>query len=346
MQRRVTIRDIARALDFHHSTVSLGLRNDPRLPVATRTAIKEMAEKMNYRPDPMVKALTVYRGAIRPVTSHGTLVWLSNECTPQFGADCRYIRYVKGAQARATELGYVLEEFVLRSPGMTLARMTKILQARGLTSILVAPQARDRIRARIRMDWSAFSAVAFGYSLAWPPLHLVTNDQFDSVKMAYRKLNSLGYRRIGFCMNKTLSGRVNGCFLGGYVTAMSRWPKALHIDPLLYETWKPAEFKRWFRANRPEALIMHDATDLECAREALGIAIPEKLAAVSLTANDKGWACVDQNSEAVGAAAVDLLVAMKNSNERGIPAIPRRLLITGRWTDGFSVRRIGDAKRK
>jgi hypothetical protein len=42
-----------------------------------------------------------------------------------------------------------------------------------------------------------FSSVTFGYTLAFPGLHLVTLHQFRAMKMAVRRLRALGYRRPG-----------------------------------------------------------------------------------------------------------------------------------------------------
>jgi LacI family transcriptional regulator len=340
MERRVTIRDIARALGCHHSTVSLALRDDARLPQETRRRVQEAAEKMGYRPDPMVQALAFYRTAVKPATDHGKLAWLSNEREPQFGPNYSFRRYADGAEERAAKLGYRLEEFVLRSPGMTPRRMVQILQTRGITGIIVAPQPTLRIRARIRMDWSPFSAVSIGYSLAWPPLHMVTNHQFNTAKMAYRKLISLGCRRIGICIYRVVNERCNGGFLGGYFSESLRRPSVMHVPPYVYNRRDTKEMKAWFLENRPEAVIVHDSRDIEWMEQELKLRIPEDVCMVCLGETSKGYAHISQNSHEVGAAAVDLLVSMIQRNERGIPEIPHRLLIEGTWHDGHTVRRV------
>jgi LacI family transcriptional regulator len=49
MQKRITIKDIARELNVHHSTVSRALRNDPRVNEATRKLVLESARKNEYQ---------------------------------------------------------------------------------------------------------------------------------------------------------------------------------------------------------------------------------------------------------------------------------------------------------
>lgn len=344
MDRRVTIRDIAKILGYHHSTVSLALRGDLRLPKETRQTVQKTARKMGYRPDPMVQALAAYRTAIKPAAEHGTLAWLTNE-HKLYWPNYTFARYVQGAQDRAAELGYRLEEFALRTPGMTPRRMVQILQTRAISGVLVAPQPTDRIRARIRLNWAPFSAVTIGYSLAWPPLHLVTNHQFNASKLAYRKLCAFGYRRIGFCFSRAVAGRSNGTFLGGYLAESERWPKSMRIEPLLFDEWSGPSIRAWFRSNKPEAIIFHSSTDIEQAIADLKVKVPEEVGMVCLSETTKGFSSINQNSREVGIAAVDLLVSMLHRNERGIPQIPRRLLIEGAWQEGNTIRRINAAPK-
>ena len=54
---RPNMQQIADAVGFSKSAVSLALRNDPRLPVATRQRIQSIAEKMGYRRNPVVDSL-------------------------------------------------------------------------------------------------------------------------------------------------------------------------------------------------------------------------------------------------------------------------------------------------
>lgn len=49
MEKRITIKDIARELNIHHSTVSRALRNDSRVKEGTRKSIISHAEKHGYQ---------------------------------------------------------------------------------------------------------------------------------------------------------------------------------------------------------------------------------------------------------------------------------------------------------
>src|SRR5881398_3589545 len=68
--RRITMRDIAQRLGIDQSTVSLALRDHPRISEALRRKVRDAAGEMGYQPDAMLSALAHYRRANveKPVT--------------------------------------------------------------------------------------------------------------------------------------------------------------------------------------------------------------------------------------------------------------------------------------
>ncbi len=71
--KRTTLKDVAMAAGVHHTTVSRALRDDPQISVATCTRVKELARSMEYQADPMLQALSRYRGRNSESSFHGTL---------------------------------------------------------------------------------------------------------------------------------------------------------------------------------------------------------------------------------------------------------------------------------
>ncbi|MEI9999815.1 MAG: LacI family DNA-binding transcriptional regulator [Verrucomicrobiota bacterium] len=135
---RPTIRDVAREAGCHYSTVSLALHNHPRIPGATKTRIREAAERLGYRPDAAMAALCAYRASRRPVQGQGVLAWVTNYRTvDRWRESACNCDYYEGAAQRATERGYRLESFWLAAPEMTPKRMSKILWTRGIQGLLL-----------------------------------------------------------------------------------------------------------------------------------------------------------------------------------------------------------------
>ncbi len=343
VRRRVCLRDIARAAGCHFSTVSLALRNHPRLPRATCERVQRLARELGYVPDPMLASLAHYRSALRPVAYHATLAWLTNH--PARGGWRQvpiFLDYYRGAAARAAELGYRLEEFWLREPGMTPARAGQILRARNITGLVVAPQPEPGMA--VELDWADFSAVAIGYSLARPRLHLVCPAQFGAIKVAMHELLARGYRRPGLVMLRASDDRVDQHWQGGYLVAQQSCARGDRVAPLFLEAWDEARFAAWFRRHRPDALITKlPEVGAALRRAARRGAREVGVAYLTLAAPGGELAGVHENPAEVGAAAVDYVTGMIHRNERGLPALPRRLLIEGTWVDGRTVRRAAPA---
>jgi LacI family transcriptional regulator len=336
--RRVTLRDIARAVGMHFTTVSLALRNDPRLLAETRQRVQAVARSLGYVPDPLLASLSSYRRAIRPPCYRSTLAWITNH--PGRG-DWRRRKisrgFFHGAEAQAQALGYKLEEFWLRSPGMTPERSTHILRARGIDGLLIAPQPAEA--PPLPLEWDHFSAVALGYSLHSPALNLACNHQRHSMKLAMRNLLARGYRRIGYVSLQSTSSRVDDNWLAGYLVEQFQLPKADHIPPLMLPRWDEPEVGRWLRQTKPDAIIS-DESAITAAVRRCGWRIPEDIGLAFMGDPELGgsFAGIDEIPKSVGAGAVNLLVDMIRHSERGIPLRPRQLLFEGQWVDGGSVR--------
>ena len=75
---RVSLRDIARNLNVSHVTVSLALRDDPRIRLERRREIQAAAKALGYEPDPMLASLSAYRQAKRTKPIHSTVAWLNH----------------------------------------------------------------------------------------------------------------------------------------------------------------------------------------------------------------------------------------------------------------------------
>ncbi|HRP04381.1 MAG TPA: LacI family DNA-binding transcriptional regulator, partial [Opitutaceae bacterium] len=80
-ERRTTLSDVAKRAGVHVTTVSLALRNHPRLPESTRRRIQSLAKRMGYAPDPLLRALVAYRGRVIERRNVPTLAYVTNWAT-------------------------------------------------------------------------------------------------------------------------------------------------------------------------------------------------------------------------------------------------------------------------
>ncbi len=334
--RRVTLADVARAAGVHTTTVSLALRNHPRLPPATRERLQTLAKKMHYTPDPWVRALVAYRGALRKRRNPAVIAYVTNWNTRLgWKRVTAHPEFFAGAEARASELGYQLEHFWLREPGLTSARLGGILKARGVTGVIIASHVRERDVA-LRLDWSQFSAVKIDYFPHEDPLSVVANNHFQIMRLAMQHVRERGYRRVGFVMDDGWDITVDRLWSAGFLWGQQDLAPEDRLPPCLLPQDGPVE--AWLQRYRPEVVISKGEFVLPVL-SSLRVQVPRELAFVDLfLENEDGrTAGVRQNHAAVGALAVDILASRMQHNERGSPSIPTTTYVDGTWFDGRSL---------
>jgi len=352
-ERRVTLADIAARAGVHVTTVSLALRNNPRLPTATRNRIQELARQMGYRPDPFLRALVSYRGKIMERRNTPTLAYVTNWNT-RWGwrKVTAHGAFFAGAQAKANEFGYRLEHFWLHEHGLTQDRLSRMLYARGITGLVIASHSRE-MGDELQLDWKNFSAVKIDYFPHQPKLHNVTNNQCSIIRLAMQKVIATGYRHAAFVMHRGWDHAVDHNWTAGYLCEQQHLPMKdripAHIFPepnpvarwfhehnaLVQVDYKP--FAKWLDRHQPEVLISKAAYVLP-ALEKMGVRIPRDLAFVDLFLDktDGAMAGVRQNHETVGAVAIEILAGQLQHNTFGVPEIPTTTFVEGTWYDGLS----------
>lgn len=352
-ERRVTLADIARKAGVHVTSVSLALRNHPRLPETTRQRIQALAKEMGYAPDPYLRALIAYRGKVMPRRNRPTLAYVTNWNT-RWGwkKATAHLQFFDGAEAKANELGFQLEHFWLHEPGFTQKRFGRVLYARGISGVIVASYSRD-MGDELQLDWQNFSAVKIDYFPHHPPLHNVTNNQCSIVRLAARKVLAAGYRRLGFVMHRGWDLSVDNNWTAGFLCEQDLLPARdrvpMHLFPDLHpiERWMTEKnaspqvdaepFARWFEKHRPEVILSKGAYVLP-ALARMGVRVPRDVKFVDLFLEPDGGvtAGVRQNHSRVGAVAVEILAAQLHHNKFGVPAIPTTTFVEGTWCDGAS----------
>lgn len=344
-----SLRDIARLLNVSHVTVSLAMRNHPRISAERRAQIRAMAEKLGYRPDPMLASLVAYRNRKRVKPIAATLAWINRWPDPkELRRHREFDAYWVGAREAADALGYRVEEFAIDG-AMSTARLNAILLARGVMGLLIPPHPPGTTWSDFGLDWSRFAVVRFGFSAVDLRAHMIGNDQMRSSELAVRRMIQLGYRRIGYVSAVGPENSTDGNFRMGYLRGMETAGLA-PLPPLLFpaERIDPAggPLKAWLRKASPEA-ILTSLPALHGALKQLSYDVPGDIALAATSVRDGGAidAGIDQNPGEIGRVAAQTLVAEINRQERGMPEHCRRILVESKWTDGVSMPPRGPANR-
>lgn len=337
-----TLATVARAVGVSISAVSRALRNHPSIPPTTRDRIRTCAEQLGYRPNPLVAALMAGMRESRPTPVEFTLGLITAFDQPRPWQSGRIVQELyDGMVSRAEERGYRLEEFWSRQKGLTARRLSQILYQRQVPGVIVC--SLPTAHGHMSLDWKHFAAVTIGYSLARPVLNRVISHHVHALQIGMRELQRLGYRRIGLVVEAVENARVDGQWLSAYLGAQYALPGAEQLPPFLPlpRNWNQGAFQRWFTRNRPDALLCVHPEEVAPWIDALGLRIPEDLGIVDLyhrsTFADR-FAAVSHNAFHIGTNLVDLLVEAIHLNARGLPNVPKTVLVEPEWKDGASVR--------
>ncbi|MCX6955969.1 MAG: LacI family DNA-binding transcriptional regulator [Verrucomicrobia bacterium] len=339
---RVTMLDVARAAKVHQTTVSLALRNDDRLPEKTRARIRRIADRLGYRPDPLLAALNLYRSARLPPRAATTMAFLLNfRDRDELSAWHPHRLFLEGARRQAEQMGYRVEPFYVQP---TLAgegpRVERILRARGIVGVIIGAFGDDTIQ--FQMNWSQFSIVLIESQQLGVPLHMISNNQMMITRKAVRHLHTLGYRRIGLAVGRRGEVNLSNAFTAGYHAEVALRPDLARLPPLLLAGASSADIApslaRWQRAHAFDVIASNWAQVPDGLRLA-GYRVPGDVAVASLDLNPEGGsnAGMAQNHRVVGERAAEQLAILMRTYQRGVIEPHNSTFIEGRWVDGTDV---------
>lgn len=342
--KRVTLSDVARVYGCHGTTVGLALRNHPSLPEKTCKRIQALALEMGYRPDPALQSLVAHRKGRMQHKGFSTIAVISDRPTADgwHKGHPTGEAYFEGMTERAEALGYKLDEFTVLPDHSHAQHVDRILRARSLTAVIVAPLHNQS--DPIQLNWPHYCVISLGFSLHKPVLPCVDHQHRTGTQMAVENLIDLGYRRLALINSVAVELRVEQGWSAGFYGAVhlneDRVKGFALISPKITDLCCP-EVLDWIRQKKPEVVMTAEYRLYNYLREA-GFKIPEEIGFVQLDrqGNMGDVAGIDQNSRAIGAETVSFISLLQTANIRGVPALRNIHLIRGRWVMGETVRQI------
>lgn len=331
---RPTLRTIADAAGLSLGAVSLSLRNHPSIPEKTRARVQAVARRLGYHPDPKLATLMQHLRTRGNAEYRETIAYLSLYADYDSWKQYSQNDYYLGACERAPELGYRIELFHLGSPGMTAARMSRMLAARGIRGLLVGSSTTPD--AKLALSWERFAAVTFGHSVIRPALHRVTTDNYLGIREALRRLQEEGCRRIGLNINTQDDDKVLNLWRAAYSLFQESLPPASRVA-VNATPGGMGNLKEWVRREQPDAIISAGCDFPRHHEEVHGCRPPSRIRYVNLNIQhaDHRSRGMDVDSFSVGRLACEHVIAMLQRNETGLPAQPQVLTIEGRWVENY-----------
>ena len=335
-----SLRTLAQLAGVSKTTVSLALRDHPRIRLEVRQHIQRVAAEAGYRRNALVANLLAQLRSSRTSVYQSTLGLL---CVAEDPSELETVptfrSWIDGCRTRASEQGYGLDQFWLHEPGMTPARLIKILDARNIRGLAVVGfYAGEEISKKFDPIWRRFAVVALGTRPTWPVIHFVANDQYVTTFRSVRVLTELGYRRLGLCLGSHVDDIVENKFTAAFCAAQKRLSLEQTVPVFDLQPGTRKRFAAWLEHYRPAVILTIHAEVKEWVNS-LGLRVPEDIGLVQLDKSDEtnDWTGMQQNSELVGRSAIDMLIGQLHRNESGLPPFQKSMLINSTWSAGATL---------
>jgi len=323
---------------YHHSTVSLALRNHPGISKAVRGLIQKTAKRLGYRRDPMLTAFNHHRtqGQVRKIRP--VIAYIANFSSLHgLEASAAHRATFKGGSAIARMLHHRLEFFPLDEATMTAKRLDAILHARGVEGLILGGM--NTLVSPLDFTWSRYSTIGIETTGLDSLGHSVEAAFLDGARTAMRRITELGCRRIGLVTIRGKETKRSMLIQAGVLCEQALLPAERRISPFeLTETTSESEVRQWLCRFKVDAVLANQAA----WQQLTTLAGRGRVQAL-------GWACTDLNGsahdvagievdyEALGAVAVEQVVMLMRVYQRGLPDEASTTFVPVFWRDGSTL---------
>lgn len=320
--------DVARALNIHPTTVSRSLRNDPRISEMVRKRVRETAEKLGYRPNPLLSVLGALRRqrASTPYTTPIACISHHYRFSPE---------HLQGIVRAANERGFKVEVFVIDEK-LSAERLNTILLTRNIQGIILAPLLEAH--GHFSLDWERFCTVAIEYSFDTPAFDRVVTDSSGAMNRAIDQCRRRELSSLGVCLAQVVDERNEGLLCASYALARERFQDLNNLPPLILPAWDEKKFITWLRRHQPQVIISSNALlpMIQATLHKLKMRVPRDIGIINLNILDSttGHSGISQDATGMGVMAARLLIDKIYRNETGIPTSRVTVLTESNWQDG------------
>jgi DNA-binding LacI/PurR family transcriptional regulator len=320
LKKKVTIRDIGNQLGLSAMTVSLALRDHPRISKETKERIRAAMDKLGYNPNQLARALATGKsnmiGVIVPKSSDHYYAEVIQAIEDSASAANYHVLLANGS--------YEMEQYTERVRDLMGLHLRGIIAAPPFTS--EKPALPEFWRGLLMSD---FDVVLINRELRPPIFHQVAADYTAGVRMVVEALAERGHRRVAY-----ISGRPAMLPIRQRQTAFKRFARKYQFecDQSLFESSDltfaggyEAGRKLWNAGGRkPTAIVAFSdvvAVGLLRFLDEEGISVPEAVSVVSFDGTEVGefthtsLSTVVTPMYEIGRQAFQLLIGARESND-------------------------------
>jgi LacI family transcriptional regulator len=330
VKKKVTLRDVAAKLGLSAMTVSLALRDHPRISAETKQRIRVAMDKLGYRPNPVARALATGKsnllGVIVPNSSDPYYAEVIRAIEDQASAANYHVLLANGS--------YDIERYTERVRDMISLHVGGIIAAPPFTSD--KPKLPAFWQSLLKRDFDV-DVVLVNRELRPPVFHQVAADYCAGVNLVVEALAERGHHRVAY-----VSGRPAMLPIRQRLTAFKRCVRERGFDQdetliehctLTFAGGYEAGKRLWAANSRkPTAIVAFcDVVAVGLLRffDEMGVSIPGKVSVVSFDGTAIGefthtsLSTVVTPMYEIGKQAYDLLIGAME----GLHPEPKSLLL-------------------
>ena len=334
------MKDVAAALGVSTATVSRALKNDPAISEATRLAVAEVAQRVQYRPSAAARRLRT-----KSTSLIGVVV--------QSLGDGYVGEVVLGIQSRARELGYQPLFFAAEGRADLESQALDVFLSEQVTELIaVSPTGKpellqravaegmhvavingdEPVTAQVIASVAGTGADVTGMTMSRPAEPMIRHIEFDDVaagRLATAYLAELGHRQfVHLCGPEVRSSLLR---LLGYRQALTKaglWPQpVLAVESPVLASREAAVAAFLLAASPPVAMVAYDDMSAVAALRAAhraGWRVPGDLSVVGIddiqfaAYTNPALTTVAQPKHQLGALAVDAVLDRDQNDDRAL----------------------------
>jgi LacI family transcriptional regulator len=323
MKKNVTIKDIAREVGVHHTTVSLALRNSPSIKEETRKKVWDKAREMGYRPNRLAQGFRNRR-------SHTIGVLVPNIQHHFFA------RFISEVSEKANQAGYSVMVFQSNEKLKAEKNNVEALADNRVAGV-IASISKETIEGKHfeTFNQEGIPLVFFDRVPHREKISKVVVDNFQGAYEAVSQMISNGRKRVAFI---TGSSHMNVYHdrLKGYQQALADNgflfnEKLLVIGDFYMDDGIRGAKQLMALTEKPDAILaVGDDVAIGAIKylKGIGIKVPDEVAVIGFDNDPMGMAIdpelttVEQPVEQMAEAALQILLEEINSNEnRGVEKV-------------------------
>lgn len=333
---------VAEVAGVSKSSVSLALRDDPRLALATRRRIQEVAARLGYRKNPVVASLMAQLRVSQSPRFHANVALVNCSQQRRIYEDPRYAELRRGLRERLDLSGYGVDDLWIMDRGMSGPRIRTILETRGVRGVvLLATVDTPPLFTDTPGVFDEFCVVLAGFDRSPVPIHRAAGNPFYASRRALEIVIEVGYRRPGLVVNNRMDRALQRGWSAGFLAGLQDAPVSdvNRPMPLFLDSANPESFRFWFESERPDVILTDHAQVMDWVR-ALGLQVPEDvgLMHLDLLPEMENWAGMRQNYALIGAAAAELVLSQLSHNEFGARSDAKLVLTESEFQPGPTIR--------